>query len=211
MSYEVALSLALLHAGDGRGLAQHAEIVKAQQERGIWFIFDNYGFMASRSSIYLIAATAEANRTPFDLPEAESELVAGFHTEYSGFRWALYLLGEYANMFVVCCVAVTLFLGGWLRPFPNVAWLDIPLGYIAPALMIAGPGLASFYLARKIRGQSGTNWPDCVCGATHHRGVVVTSPDGEPRRVGPLLVLRQSRGAVLHNGLAARDVTAFSI
>ena len=73
---------------------------------------------------YLVASIAETNRAPFDLPEAESELVAGYMTEYSGFRWALYFLGEYANMIVVGSVAATLFLGGWLRPFPNVHWLN---------------------------------------------------------------------------------------
>jgi NADH-quinone oxidoreductase subunit H len=62
---------------------------------------------------------AETNRAPFDLPEAESELTAGFHTEYSGFRWSLFMLGEYAAMIAVSSVAVTLWLGGWLRPFPN--------------------------------------------------------------------------------------------
>ena len=76
-------------------------IVQAQLDRGIWFIFDNYGFMIVPFAVYIIAATAETNRAPFDLPEAESELVAGFHTEYSGFRWALYFLAEYANIFVV--------------------------------------------------------------------------------------------------------------
>jgi NADH-quinone oxidoreductase subunit H len=99
--------------------------------------------------IYFIASVAETNRAPFDLPEAESELVAGFHTEYSGFRWALYMLAEYANIFVVASVAVTLFWGGWLRPFPNVAWLE-PVNYVAPFLLFAGSGLGCFYLLRKL-------------------------------------------------------------
>src|ERR1017187_1538430 len=98
-------------------------IIQAQQARGIWFVFSNYGFMIVPFVVYIIAATAETNRAPFDLPEAESELVAGFHTEYSGFRWALYFLAEYANIFVISSVAVTLFWGGWLRPFPSVSWL----------------------------------------------------------------------------------------
>jgi NADH-quinone oxidoreductase subunit H len=153
VSYEVALSLALLTPVMAAGSLSMVEIVKSQQNRGIWFIFDNFGFMAIPFVIFLIAAIAEVNRIPFDLPEAEAELVAGFHTEFSGFRWALYMLGESANTFVVCCVAATLFLGGWLRPFPNVHWLEIPLGYAAPSVMIAGPGLASFFLARRIRGR----------------------------------------------------------
>jgi hypothetical protein len=77
--------------------------------------------------IYVVASIAETNRAPFDLPEAESELVAGYMTEYSGFRWALYFLAEYTNMVVVASIATTLFLGGWLRPFagtPAFNFLD---------------------------------------------------------------------------------------
>ena len=101
VSYEVALAFALLSGVMVAGTLSMQGIVKAQLERGVWVVFDNYGFMIVPFAVYIIAATAETNRAPFDLPEAESELVAGFHTEYSGFRWALYFLAEYANIFVV--------------------------------------------------------------------------------------------------------------
>jgi NADH-quinone oxidoreductase subunit H len=101
-------------------------------------------------AVYIIAATAETNRAPFDLPEAESELVAGFHTEYSGFRWALYFLAEYANIFVVSGVAVTLFWGGWLRPFPSVGWLEIPVNMVFPVLLFAVSGLLTMRMVPKL-------------------------------------------------------------
>jgi NADH-quinone oxidoreductase subunit H len=150
VSYEVALSFALLSGLMVAGTLSMQGIVKAQQARGIWFAFSNYGFMLVPFVVYIISATAETNRAPFDLPEAESELVAGFHTEYSGFRWALYFLAEYANIFVACSVAVTLFWGGWLRPFPNVQWLA-PINYVLPFLVFAGSGASTFLLVKKLR------------------------------------------------------------
>src|SRR6476660_1496747 len=150
VSYEVALSFALLSGLMVAGTLSMQGIIKAQQERHIWFIVENYGFMIVPFVVYIIAATAETNRAPFDLPEAESELVAGFHTEYSGFRWALYFLAEYANIFVAASVAVTLFWGGWLRPFPNVRWLE-PLNFVVPFVLFAGSGASSFVLVKKLR------------------------------------------------------------
>jgi len=150
VSYEVALSFALLSGVMVAGTLSMQGIIHQQQARGIWFIFSNYGFMIVPFVVYMIAATAETNRAPFDLPEAESELVAGFHTEYSGFRWALYFLSEYANIFVVASVAVTIFWGGWLRPFPSVSWLAA-LNYVVPLLVFAGTGLSSLVLVRRIK------------------------------------------------------------
>ena len=151
VSYEVALSFALLSGVMCAGTLSMQGIIKAQLDRHIWFVFDNYFFMIVPFAVYLIAATAETNRAPFDLPEAESELVAGFHTEYSGFRWSLYFLAEYANIFVVSSVAVTLFLGGWLRPFPSIGWLDIPLNMVFPVVLFAGSGVLSVPLVKRLK------------------------------------------------------------
>jgi len=150
ISYEVALAFALLSGVMAAGTLSMVGIVQGQQQRGVWIVFDNYGLMVIPFVMYIIAATAETNRAPFDLPEAESELVAGFHTEYSGFRWALYFLAEYANIFVIASVAVTLFWGGWLRPFPNVGWLEYPLDYGLPVVILAGSGLLCFRMARRL-------------------------------------------------------------
>jgi NADH-quinone oxidoreductase subunit H len=118
-------------------------IVEMQQQTGVWFVF----LAPVAFFTYLVASIAETNRAPFDLPEAESELVAGYMTEYSGFRWALYFLGEYSNMIVVGSIATTLFLGGWLRPFPNVRWLNW-LDF-TPALIIILVGVYCWYRAGK--------------------------------------------------------------
>ena len=149
VSYEVALALALLSPVMLAGTLSMVNIVKAQQEAGLWFVFGNFGFMIVPFAVYMISGVAETNRTPFDLPEAESELVAGFHTEYSGFRWALYFLAEYGNIFVISSVAVTLFWGGWLRPFPSIGWLE-PLNYAVPVLLFAGAGLSSLILVKRL-------------------------------------------------------------
>ena len=150
VSFEVALGFALLSGVMAAGTLSMQGIVRSQLDRGVWGVFDNYFFMIVPFAGYLIAATAETNRAPFDLPEAESELVAGFHTEYSGFRWALYFLAEYANIFVVSAVAVTLFWGGWLRPFPSVEWLAVPLNVVFPVVLFVGSAALTLPLVRKL-------------------------------------------------------------
>lgn len=150
VSYEVALGLALMSGVMSAGTLSMVQIVKAQQERGLWFVFDNYGLMVVPFLLYFIAAVAETNRAPFDLPEAESELVAGFHTEYSGFRWGIYMLSEYINMMAVGSVAITLFWGGWLRPFPSIGFLEIPLNYGVPLLLFAGSGVWCLPASKKL-------------------------------------------------------------
>ncbi len=129
ISYEVPQGLSLVGPLLLAGTMSLVGIVEAQREAGVWYIVPQFAAFF----IYLVAGVAESNRNPFNLPEAESELVAGFHTEYSGMRFALFFLGEYANMIVISAVATTLFLGGWLRPFPNVealAFLDVVPGVI---------------------------------------------------------------------------------
>jgi len=119
ISYEIAVTMTLVSVILTAGTLSMVGIVEAQQEAGLWF-----GFVQPVAFVLVfIGGLAETNRVPFDLPEAEQELTGGFHTEYSGMRWALFFLAEYANMIVIAAVVTTLFLGGWLPPFPNVAWL----------------------------------------------------------------------------------------
>ncbi|MBZ5641979.1 MAG: NADH-quinone oxidoreductase subunit H [Acidobacteriia bacterium] len=143
VSYETAAGMAVVGALLLAGTLSTREIVAAQGDYGTWFIFAApVGFF-----IYVVASIAETNRAPFDLPEAESELVAGYMTEYSGFRWALYFLAEYTNMVVVASIATTLFLGGWLRPFAGTRAFNF-LDYFPSALMIL-VGAYCFYRAPK--------------------------------------------------------------
>jgi NADH-quinone oxidoreductase subunit H len=124
----MALVSALLFTGS----LNIKSIVEAQSKEGIWFVL----LAPVAFFTYLVASIAETNRAPFDLPEAESELVAGYMTEFSGFRWSLYFLAEYTNMIVVASVATTLFLGGWLRPFSGITWLNF-LDFVPPLLLSA--------------------------------------------------------------------------
>jgi NADH-quinone oxidoreductase subunit H len=162
VSYEVAMGLAVvsvvlvtsLHghglygvggplAGDnGTGTLSMIGIVQAQQEQGVWFIFKFFPLGLIAFFIFAVAMVAETNRAPFDLAEAESELTAGFHTEYSGFRWSLFFLAEYSAMIAVSSIAVTLWLGGWLRPFPNLL-----SGPSWDSFFSLAPGIAVLFLA----------------------------------------------------------------
>ena len=112
ISYEIAMALALIAVFLYAGSLSTSEIVAAQQDR--WFILT----LPVSFVIYVIAITGETNRAPFDLPEAESELVGGFHTEYSSLKFAMFFLAEYINIVTVSALATTLFLGGWQAPFP---------------------------------------------------------------------------------------------
>jgi len=124
ISYELSLGLAIVGVLLMAGSLSLVKITEAQGGGLLhWFILPQFVAFV----IYLISAIAETNRLPFDLPEAESELVAGFFTEYSGMRFAFFFLAEYANMILVSCIATILFLGGWHAPFEA-------LGFIPPIL-----------------------------------------------------------------------------
>jgi NADH-quinone oxidoreductase subunit H len=149
VSYEVAGGLALVSVLLLAGSLSMKDIVQAQLDQGVWFVFYvPFGFF-----IYLVSSIAETNRAPFDLPEADSEIVAGYMTEYSGFRWSLYFLAEYANMIIVAGIATTLFLGGWLRPltryrdhFPGTS---VELLDVVPTLLLVALAIYCFRLVRK--------------------------------------------------------------
>src|SRR5256714_2026096 len=148
VSYEVAMGLAVVSVimmtslETGTGTLSMIDIVRSQQTQQEWFIFKFFPLGLIGFVIFAIAMVAETNRAPFDLPEAESELTAGFHTEYSGFRWSLFFLAEYSAMIAVSSIAVTLWLGGWLRPFPNA--LNRPTWHLVLSLF---PGITFLLFA----------------------------------------------------------------
>jgi NADH-quinone oxidoreductase subunit H len=123
ISYEVAMGLALVAVFLHAGSMSTSEIVESQKD--VWFAFT----LIPSFVIYLIAMIGETNRAPFDLPEAEGELVGGFHTEYSSLKFALFFLAEYINMATVSALATTLFLGGWRAPWPISIWDGANEGY----------------------------------------------------------------------------------
>src|ERR671937_898715 len=117
VSYELVLGLALVGVVLVSGTLSIGQIVEAQARSVPFVVFQPLGFV-----LYFIAAIAETNRAPFDLPEAEQELVAGYHTEYSGFRFAMYFMAEYVNVITVSAIAATLFFGGWIGPLGSGPW-----------------------------------------------------------------------------------------
>jgi len=142
ISYELALTLSVVGVLLLAGSFNLREIIAAQQGF-LWGFLPRWNIIAPPLPqilgffCFFIAAIAETNRLPFDLPEAESELVAGFHTEYASFKFAMFFLGEYASMVTVSCLATILFFGGWLSPFPEsplLAWTR----YLPAALLAAG-------------------------------------------------------------------------
>jgi NADH-quinone oxidoreductase subunit H len=154
VSYEVAMGLAVVSAvlmtslnAAGTGTLSMIGIVQAQYAQHVWFVFKFFPLGLIAFVVFAIAMVAETNRAPFDLPEAESELTAGFHTEYSGLRWSLFMLGEYGAMIAVSSIAVALWLGGWMRPFPNLlhgeTW-DLAFS-LFPALTFFGLAALTFH------------------------------------------------------------------
>ncbi|HEY9233033.1 MAG TPA: NADH-quinone oxidoreductase subunit NuoH, partial [Blastocatellia bacterium] len=143
VSYEIGMGLSIIGALMFARTLSLNSIIEAQQADHIWYVlFQPVGFL-----VYIVSALGETNRAPFDLPEAESELVAGYHTEYSGFRWALFFMAEYTSVIVTSAIAVTLFLGGWTlfglesRITPPAFSILIAVLFVLLALLIAWRGV----------------------------------------------------------------------
>ncbi len=138
ISYEVPLILSAVTVIMIVGSLKLADMVAEQNQytHGIahWFVFTPWGFAGF--ILFFIASLAESNRSPFDLPEAESEIIAGYFTEYSGFKFALFFLGEYLGMFAICGLGITLFLGGWTAPFSFLTWVPSYLWFFAKLMAL---------------------------------------------------------------------------
>jgi NADH-quinone oxidoreductase subunit H len=145
ISYEIAMGLAIVAVVLFAKSLSTTDIVAAQQ--GGWFIW----ILPVSFVVYVIAMVGETNRAPFDLPEAESELVGGFHTEYSSMKFGLFYLAEYVNMITVSALATTMFLGGWLAPWPLSLWDWASTGWM-PLVWFTGKTLLFLFLYVWLRG-----------------------------------------------------------
>jgi len=138
ISYEIPLVLASVVIIMATGSLSTVSIVEQQAHYTYslphWFVFTPWGFAGFL--LFMIAATAESNRSPFDLPEGESEIIAGYYIEYSGFKFALFFLGEYLGMFATSGLAITLFLGGWSAPFSFLTWVPSYLWFFLKLLVL---------------------------------------------------------------------------
>ncbi len=150
ISYELSCGLSLLAIVILSGTMQLSEIVEQQSE--MWFIFKGHVPAVIAFIIYLIAGHAETNRGPFDLPEAESELTAGYHTEYSGIQFGFFYLAEYMNMFIIAAIAATMFLGGWM-PLHIPGWegFNQVMDYIPSFVWFLGKTGFCIFLALWVR------------------------------------------------------------
>lgn len=145
VSYELSVGLALITMVVLAGTMQLSEMIEAQ--RWGWFIFKGHIPAVIAFVIYIVAGTAETNRGPFDLAEAESELTAGYHTEYSGIKFALFFLAEYINMFIVAAIATTVFLGGWM-PLHVFGWdgFNKVMDFIPPFFWFLGKSFGVVFI-----------------------------------------------------------------
>lgn len=138
ISYEAPLILSSIAVVMAAGSLSLVTIVEKQAGYSVfwphWYVLTPWGLAGFL--LFMIAATAESNRSPFDLPEAESEIIAGYFTEYSGFKFALFFLGEYLGMFAISGLAITLFLGGWAAPFSFLTWVPSWIWFFAKLLAL---------------------------------------------------------------------------
>lgn len=138
ISYELSIGITMLTMIALTGTMQISELIQQQADYG-WNLFRGHIPAVIAFLVYLVAGNAECNRGPFDLPESESELTAGYHTEYSGMHFGFYYLAEYLNLFIVAGIATTIFLGGWAPIyFPGLDGFNVAMGYIPGAVWFIG-------------------------------------------------------------------------
>ena len=151
ISYELSIGMTMLTMIALTGTMQISELVQQQADYG-WNLFRGHVPAVIAFLIYLVAGNAECNRGPFDLPESESELTAGYHTEYSGMHFGFYYLAEYLNLFIVAGIATTIFLGGWAPIyFPGLDGFNVAMGYIPGAVWFIGKTFFVVFLLMWIR------------------------------------------------------------